>query len=210
MDFITKVLPVECISHIISFTSPTEACSSSLVSHDFKSAADSDPVWEKFLPSDYHQIISNADSSTQLLLSSLSKKKLYFHLCDNPILINNGFMVTKIHSSCFIQEAYLIRAGLDCCCVKKLPCLVKFMKLQCLTKMHLFLFLFFCAFLMATHWVLLVTKHCLYFQKKKIVLKYICIHKNIFVLLKIEPYRKIQDHIHKIFSCRLNSTYFDL
>ncbi|GAY36077.1 hypothetical protein CUMW_279090 [Citrus unshiu] len=71
-------LPVECISHIISLTTPRDACISSTVCPIFKSAADLDSVWEKFLPSDYNQIISNSD--------------LYFHLCHNPIIINNGAM----------------------------------------------------------------------------------------------------------------------
>ncbi|KAK3187830.1 hypothetical protein Dsin_027391 [Dipteronia sinensis] len=88
---ISVILPEECISHIISITSPRDACRSSIVSPRFKSAADSDYVWESFLPTDYQQIISNLVSPSPSL-SSLSKKDLYFHLCHNPILINNGTM----------------------------------------------------------------------------------------------------------------------
>ncbi|KAH9680949.1 F-box protein PP2-B10 [Citrus sinensis] len=86
---ITIALPAECISNIISLTTPRDACRLSVVSPVFKSAADSDSVWENFLPSDYKQIISNSVSS---LITSLSKKDLYFHLCRNPIIINNGTM----------------------------------------------------------------------------------------------------------------------
>ncbi|KAK9180344.1 hypothetical protein WN943_029553 [Citrus x changshan-huyou] len=87
-------LPAECISHIISLTTLRDACISSTVCPIFKSAADSDSVWEKFLPSDYKQIISNSVSDSSLI-TSLSKKDLYFHLCHNPIIINNGAMVSQ-------------------------------------------------------------------------------------------------------------------
>ncbi|KAL9411197.1 hypothetical protein AB3S75_044899 [Citrus x aurantiifolia] len=88
---ITNALPVECISHIISLTTPRDACRVAVVSPIFKSAADSDLVWEKFLPTAYKLIISNSVSSSSLI-TSLSKKDLYFHLCRQPILINNGTM----------------------------------------------------------------------------------------------------------------------
>ncbi|KAL9408668.1 hypothetical protein AB3S75_047116 [Citrus x aurantiifolia] len=88
---ITIALPAECISNIISLTTPRDACRLSVVSPVFKSAADSDYVWENFLLSDYKQIISNSVSDSSLI-TSLSKKDLYFHLCRNPIIINNGTM----------------------------------------------------------------------------------------------------------------------
>ncbi|KAL9408676.1 hypothetical protein AB3S75_047122 [Citrus x aurantiifolia] len=91
---ITIALPAECISNIISRTTPRDACRLSVVSPVFKSAADSDYVWENFLPSDYKQIISNFVSDSSLI-TSLSKKDLYFHLCRNPIIINNGTMVSQ-------------------------------------------------------------------------------------------------------------------
>ncbi|XP_015887478.3 F-box protein PP2-B10-like [Ziziphus jujuba] len=90
-------LPEECISHIISFTSPKDACRSCLVCPLFRSASDSDVVWRKFLPHDYHQILSNSASASSM--DSLSRKKLYFHLCDNPIIIdsdqNMSFNINK-------------------------------------------------------------------------------------------------------------------
>ncbi|XP_031250059.1 LOW QUALITY PROTEIN: F-box protein PP2-B3-like [Pistacia vera] len=90
---ITAVLPEECLSQIISLTSPRDAanCKVSVVSPLFKSATDSDAVWERLLPSDYHEIVSDSVSSSELLVS-LSKKDLYFHLCHNPILIKKGTM----------------------------------------------------------------------------------------------------------------------
>ncbi|KAK5804792.1 hypothetical protein PVK06_032443 [Gossypium arboreum] len=87
---ITRILPDECQSLIISLTSPADACRSAIVSHAFKAVAYSDAVWEKFLPSDYRSILSGSSSSSSLL--SLGKKDVYFHLCFHPILIQNGTM----------------------------------------------------------------------------------------------------------------------
>ncbi|KAJ0092000.1 hypothetical protein Patl1_25949 [Pistacia atlantica] len=87
----SDVFPEECISETISFTCARDASRFSVVSIVFKSAADSDAVWEKFLPSDYREIISGS-ASPLLLTTNLSKKDLYLHLCHNPIIINNGTM----------------------------------------------------------------------------------------------------------------------
>jgi hypothetical protein len=99
MDVTTGAeLPEECIATIISFTSPRDACRASLVSPIFRSAAGSDLVWERLLPQDYQQIISESVSpgpSSSASLNILSKKDLYFHLCDTPILIGNGNRVSK-------------------------------------------------------------------------------------------------------------------
>ncbi|XWS13459.1 hypothetical protein CRYUN_Cryun36dG0038900 [Craigia yunnanensis] len=90
---ITNILPEECISYILSFTSPTDVCRSKLVSPVFRSAADSDTIWGKFLPSDCYDIISNSSSSSSnQLIASMSKTQLYFHLCNNPVIIDNGTM----------------------------------------------------------------------------------------------------------------------
>ncbi|KAL7209688.1 hypothetical protein ACSBR1_031282 [Camellia fascicularis] len=51
-----------------------------------KSAADSDTVRERFLPSDYRQIISRSVS----LPDFSTKKQLYFTLCHSPILIDGA------------------------------------------------------------------------------------------------------------------------
>ncbi|KAJ7955583.1 F-box protein [Quillaja saponaria] len=105
----TLVLPEDCISKIISFTSPQDACRLSLVSPIFKAAADSDAVWEKFLPSDCEDIISQSSSSSSSILDSLSKKNLYFHLCDHPVLISNDtmsfFIDKKSGKKCYMVGA---------------------------------------------------------------------------------------------------------
>ncbi|TYH49962.1 hypothetical protein ES332_D10G172500v1 [Gossypium tomentosum] len=87
---ITKVLPDDCISLIISLTSPRDACRLALLSHAFNSIADSNAVWQMFLPLDYIHIISNSSSPPSLL--SLPKKDLYSTLCYHPILTHNGDM----------------------------------------------------------------------------------------------------------------------
>ncbi|PIA63121.1 hypothetical protein AQUCO_00200860v1 [Aquilegia coerulea] len=77
-------------------TSPRDACRLSLISKDFKSAADSDTVWEKFLPHETNEIILSqlqSESDESALINDVkSKKELYFTLCQNPILIEDGNM----------------------------------------------------------------------------------------------------------------------
>lgn len=76
-------IPCDWLATIISFTTPPDACTLSVVSTFFKMAADSDTVWTKFLPPDYHHLIPAS-------LANLPKKHLYLTLCDNPVLIENG------------------------------------------------------------------------------------------------------------------------
>ncbi|XP_047169352.1 putative F-box protein PP2-B12 [Vigna umbellata] len=79
-------LPEGCIANILSFTSPRDVFVLSLVSSSFRSAAQSDVVWERFLPSDLHAMVSQSSKP----LSYSSKKELYLHLCHNPLLIDGG------------------------------------------------------------------------------------------------------------------------
>ncbi|KAI3969197.1 hypothetical protein MKW92_025480 [Papaver armeniacum] len=85
-DIINNIerLPEGCISDILSLTTPADVCRSSLVSTLFKSAADSDALWEKFLPPDYEKIISRA--SNPISSAALSKKELYYRLSDDPLI----------------------------------------------------------------------------------------------------------------------------
>ncbi|KNA17543.1 hypothetical protein SOVF_079020 [Spinacia oleracea] len=102
------VLPEGCIAAVVSFTSPRDACRFSSISKIFKSAADSDAVWENFLPSDYREILGRSDDGVSLL-DSLSKKELFMHLADNPILIDEGAMSFSLEKStgkkCFTISA---------------------------------------------------------------------------------------------------------
>ncbi|KAL4298091.1 hypothetical protein GQ457_12G001810 [Hibiscus cannabinus] len=88
MDF-TRILPEECQSLIISFTSPADAGRLATVCPSLRSAVDSDAVWENFLPHNYRSIVSG---SWSLSLLSLGPKDLYFLLCSRAILVDNGTM----------------------------------------------------------------------------------------------------------------------
>ncbi|KAL4596012.1 hypothetical protein ACB092_12G133200 [Castanea dentata] len=83
-----SILPEGCISDIVALTTPKDACRACVVSSIFRSAAESNGVWEKFLPSDYQAIIAQSSSSDSLNFSS--KKQLYLSLSDNPILIDGA------------------------------------------------------------------------------------------------------------------------
>ncbi|KAJ0015168.1 hypothetical protein Pint_21556 [Pistacia integerrima] len=91
-----SLLPEGCIASVISCTTPRDACRLSLVSSIFKSAAEFDAVWERFLPPEYQSIISksspcpSSSSSPSSLLCLPSKKELFLSLCDHPILIDDG------------------------------------------------------------------------------------------------------------------------
>ncbi|KAM7488528.1 hypothetical protein LguiB_026012 [Lonicera macranthoides] len=85
-------LPEDCISKIISRTSPRDACRASSISWGFKSAVDSDGVWEQFLPSDCLEILS--EMAVPVVFST--KKELYFHLSDSHVLLDGGKMSLSV------------------------------------------------------------------------------------------------------------------
>ncbi|KAL4296271.1 hypothetical protein GQ457_12G001940 [Hibiscus cannabinus] len=105
MDF-TRILPEECLCLIISFTSPAEACRSAMVCPVLRSAADSDAVWEKFLPCDYKSIILESSSSATLV--SMGKKELYFSLFSHPILIQNNTMGTGLAAGAITHGTFSV------------------------------------------------------------------------------------------------------
>ena len=86
-------LPEDCTTEIISRTSPTDASVLSLVSTDLRFVADSDAVWERFLPKDLQSIIAGAAGVSRLKIES--KKELYLRLSDKPILIEGGLKVNS-------------------------------------------------------------------------------------------------------------------
>ncbi|CAH1441370.1 unnamed protein product [Lactuca virosa] len=94
-----------CVSYILSFTSPREVGRASSISSEFKRFANSDLVWERFLPSDYLDIISR--SFSPVVYSC--KKELYLRLCDSPILIDDGKMSFSLNKQngkkCFVLAA---------------------------------------------------------------------------------------------------------
>ncbi|TXG62875.1 hypothetical protein EZV62_009869 [Acer yangbiense] len=69
---------------------PTDSCIMKIESHKKRSAADSDVVWDSFLPPEYLSAISDPGSvsgysSSSTTWSALSKKQLYFRACHNSI-----------------------------------------------------------------------------------------------------------------------------
>ncbi|XP_026459571.1 F-box protein PP2-B10-like [Papaver somniferum] len=90
-------LPEGCVSDILSLTTPADVCRSSLVSTLFRSAAESDAFWGKFLPADYEKIISRA--SNPISSATLSKKDLFYRLSDNPLLIDGGLKSFQLEKS---------------------------------------------------------------------------------------------------------------
>ncbi|KAB1202155.1 F-box protein PP2-B15 [Morella rubra] len=80
-----EMLPEDCVSMILSNTSPLDACISSMVSSTFRSATESDVVWERFLPADFDDLVSRLVTPP----TSTTKKELFLHLC-NPVLIDGG------------------------------------------------------------------------------------------------------------------------
>uniref|UniRef100_A0A803LG12 F-box domain-containing protein n=2 Tax=Chenopodium quinoa TaxID=63459 RepID=A0A803LG12_CHEQI len=94
-------LPDESIATVISFTTPRDACRVATLSTAFSVVADSNIVWNRFLPSDYREIIlraSNVDHHA-LLLDNVPKKDLFMYLADNPLLIDHGLMTVSLEKS---------------------------------------------------------------------------------------------------------------
>ncbi|KAJ8447814.1 hypothetical protein Cgig2_015177 [Carnegiea gigantea] len=88
-------LPEECVSTILSLSSPRDACRAAAACSGLRAAAASDFVWESFLPDDYNEILSRADQS--LVNKIGSKKDLFLILC-NSLPIDGGnkiFMVER-------------------------------------------------------------------------------------------------------------------
>ncbi|XP_021761671.1 putative F-box protein PP2-B12 [Chenopodium quinoa] len=81
-------LPVGCLSHILSLTSPRDVVRSSAVSTDFLSASKSDAIWNNFLPSDCDYFLSQSSIPIDQQQFA-SKKDLFFSLCQFPILFDN-------------------------------------------------------------------------------------------------------------------------
>ncbi|KAL9685351.1 hypothetical protein QQ045_022800 [Rhodiola kirilowii] len=81
-----------CVANIISLTSPPDACRLALVSYMFRSAADSDAVWERFIPRDVQEVVepSAAAAAACHQLVGLSKKQMFLRLSDIPLLIDGG------------------------------------------------------------------------------------------------------------------------
>ncbi|XP_054787153.1 F-box protein PP2-B15-like isoform X2 [Prosopis cineraria] len=94
-------LPEDCVSSILSFTSPADASRFCLVSSSLRSPALSDLLWLSFLPDDYNHIVSRA--LAPLLFSS---KRDLFHALSHPILIDGGSKLDKSSA----KKSYILSA----------------------------------------------------------------------------------------------------
>ncbi|KAK2994719.1 hypothetical protein RJ640_002525 [Escallonia rubra] len=106
-----RALPEVCVAEAVALTCPRDACRLSLVSSTFRSAAESDAVWERFLPGDYRDVMarSAANAPPPPLRAFASKKELYLYLCDHPLVIDGG---TKIFSleKCSGKKRFMVAA----------------------------------------------------------------------------------------------------
>ncbi|CAN4095689.1 unnamed protein product [Withania somnifera] len=103
MDYF-QLLPEGCVSDILSFTSRKDVAISSATSRGFNSAAESNVIWQKFLPDDYEDVVSRYVSPPVCT----NKKELYFSLCDFLVLIDgvNCFSLDKrTGKKCFMISA---------------------------------------------------------------------------------------------------------
>ncbi|XP_041017185.1 F-box protein PP2-B15-like [Juglans microcarpa x Juglans regia] len=97
-------LPEDCFAQIMSLTSPQDVCRSVLVSSPIRFVADSDTVWEKFLPPNYEEILSRLVSP----FVYSSKKELFARL-SNPQLIDGGRKIFSIEKSTG-KKCYMLSA----------------------------------------------------------------------------------------------------
>ncbi|KAK2994720.1 hypothetical protein RJ640_002526 [Escallonia rubra] len=106
-DFFS-VLPEGCVSEAVALTSPRDACRLSLVSSTFRSAAESDAAWERFLPRDYQDVMARSAPALPPRAFG-SKKELYLYLCDHPLVIDGG---TKSFSleKCSGKKRFMVAA----------------------------------------------------------------------------------------------------
>ncbi|KAF3454556.1 hypothetical protein FNV43_RR05004 [Rhamnella rubrinervis] len=99
-----EMLPEDVVSMILSLTTPLDACTCSAVSTTFRSVAESDVIWERFLPSDYRHLLS----TFHLPFKFSTKKELFFHLCSS-LLIDGGRKSFKIEKWSG-RKSYLLSA----------------------------------------------------------------------------------------------------
>ncbi|XP_048573940.1 F-box protein PP2-B1-like [Triticum urartu] len=97
-------IPEECLEKAIGLTSPADACRASAVSAAFRSAADSDAVWERFLPPDCDAMLERA-----VHVVDSSKKDLFMELSDEHVLLDDGKRSFGLHRStgakCYMLSA---------------------------------------------------------------------------------------------------------
>ncbi|TYK09499.1 F-box protein PP2-B10-like [Cucumis melo var. makuwa] len=84
-------LPEGVIANILALTTPLDACRSSAVSRAFHAAAQSDIVWDRFLPNDLDDFICRSKpGGLNFDPITCSKKEIFFSLCNSPLLIDDA------------------------------------------------------------------------------------------------------------------------
>nr|XP_017230904.1 PREDICTED: putative F-box protein PP2-B12 isoform X1 [Daucus carota subsp. sativus] len=100
-------LPEEIIEEVVSLIGPMEACRLSVVCKRFLSAAESNTVWERFLPSDYQQFLDRADSLPNIKFAH--KKDVFLFLIGNHVIFDGNTLCFWLHKrsgkKCFLVAA---------------------------------------------------------------------------------------------------------
>ncbi|CAH9129761.1 unnamed protein product [Cuscuta epithymum] len=94
MDNFAK-LPEDCISEILSLTSPVDVSTCSIISKRFKSASDSDIAWNKFVPSDIDDIISKSSTPLPFELPP-TKKHQFLSLSGFCFILDEGKKILRL------------------------------------------------------------------------------------------------------------------
>ncbi|WOH09916.1 hypothetical protein DCAR_0729376 [Daucus carota subsp. sativus] len=103
-------LPQECIEEVVLRVGPMEACRLSAVCKRFLSAAESDFVWDRFLPSDYQQLRARADAFPNIKFAY--KKDVFLFLSGNHVSMDGNTMSfwlsKRTGKKCFLTAVSII------------------------------------------------------------------------------------------------------
>ncbi|XP_047956290.1 F-box protein VBF-like [Salvia hispanica] len=102
MACLWRQLPEDCVSRILSGTSPADVCRILTVSKEFRHPAESNLVWNQFLPSDIHTILPSP-------INFSSTKNLFF-LLSQSILVDDGKKAFALEISTG-RKSYILSAA---------------------------------------------------------------------------------------------------
>ncbi|KAL1549752.1 F-box protein VBF-like [Salvia divinorum] len=102
MACLWRQLPEDCVSRILSGTSPADVCRILTVSKEFRLPAESNLVWNQFLPSDIHTILP--------LPFNFSSTKDLFFLLSRSILVDDGKKAFALERSTG-RKSYILSAA---------------------------------------------------------------------------------------------------
>ena len=98
-------LPADVLTSVMSraATGPRAACIAAMVSPAFRSAADSDTVWSRFLPADLAPLVYPSPPPR-------SKKELFLRLSGTHVLLEDGLTVCTPQRSSFSLSPFIDRS----------------------------------------------------------------------------------------------------